>query len=342
MKRSVIHLAIIAVLFCFLHLFSTSSVLAKTYELKIASPFPPMQVITKMVLIPWTKEIEKKSQGKIKTKLFLGGSLGKAPAHYDLAAKGIVDISYHLHDYTPGRFPMTSVFSLPFMTPTAKITSEAMWKTLQEEPDFQKEYSDVKVLALFCHPGGDFHIVSRPVRNVNDFAGLKIRSSNSFVNEALKLWKATPVSMPITETYQAMEKGVVDGTVLPWEGIATFKLDEVTKYTTIADMYTMTMIFVMNKQSWNSLPKDLQKIIDDTTGLGLSIHAGEEFDATDVPFRQRALDKGIEEIILPASEIQKLKDLTMPMREEWVKTMEARGLNAKSVLKTALKHLGLD
>lgn len=342
MKRSLKYLMALSIIFSFFTLVIATNGLAKTYELKVASPFPPMQVITRTIIKPWAAEIEKVSKGKIKAKLFLGGSLGKAPAHYDLAAKGIVDISYHLHDYTPGRFPLTSVFSLPFMTPSAKLASEAMWKTFQEEPDFNKEYKDVKVLALFCHPGGDFHTAKQPVRKVEDFSGLKIRSANSFVNEALKLWRATPVSMPITETYQAMQRGVVDGTVLPWEGIGVFKLDEVTKYSTITDFYTMTMTIVMNKKKWDSLPKDVQQMIESTTGLAMSIRAGEEFDKTDVPFRKRALSKGIEEIILPASEITKLKDLTMPMRDKWVNDMKSKGLNGEKVLKTALKNLGID
>ncbi len=340
MKKPIFISLFIAALFCVVNLFSVSTVVAKTYQLKLASPFPPMQVITRTIIKPWAEEIEKVSKGKIKVKLFLGGALGKAPAHYDLAEKGIVDIAYHLHDYTPGRFPMTSVFSLPFMTPTAKIASEAMWKTYIQEPDFRKEYSNVKVLALFCHPGGDFHTVKKPIRSVADFQGLKIRSANSFVNDALKIWNATPVSMPITETYQAMERGVVDGTVLPWEGLGVFKLDEVTKYSTKADFYTMTMIIVMNKRKWESLPKDVQQMIDSTTGLKMSSHAGAEFDATDAPFRKRALSKGIEEIILPDSEIQKLEDLTIPLREKWVKDMESKGLNGKKVLATALKLLG--
>jgi TRAP-type C4-dicarboxylate transport system substrate-binding protein len=341
MKRSLFRGIIFAITLCITALFSASSVVAETYELKLASPFPPMQVITRTIIKPWAEEIEKVSNGKIRIKLFVGGSLGKAPAHYELAEKGIVDIAYHLHDYTPGRFPMTSVFSLPFMTPSAKITSEAMWKTFEQEPDFRKEYANVKVLALFCHPGGDFHMATKPIRSVADFKGLKIRSANSFVNDALQLWGAIPVSMPITETYQSMERGVVDGTVLPWEGLATFKLEEVTKYSTITDFYTMTMILVMNKKKWDSLPKDVQGMIDSTTGLKMSSKAGEEFDATDVPFRKRVMDKGIQEIILPDSEKQKLIDLTMPMRQKWIEEMKEKGLNGEQVLKTALNLLGI-
>jgi len=340
MKKSILISFISFVTLCFVAFLGAPTTFAKTYELKLASPFPPMQVITRTIIKPWAEEIEKVSKGKIKVKLFLGGALGKAPAHYDLAQKGIVDIAYHLHDYTPGRFPMTSVFSLPFMVPTAKITSEAMWKTFQKEPDFQKEYRDVKVLALFCHPGGDFHMVTKPIRTVADFDGLKIRSANKSVNKVLQLWGAIPVSMPITETYQAMERGVVDGTVLPWEGLAAFKLDEVTKYSTIADFYTMTMILVMNKRKWDSLPRDVKQMIDDTTGLKMSSEAGAEFDATDVPFRKRALDRGIQEIILPEAELTKLQDLTMPMRRDWVKEMTAKGYHAQQVLDTALHYLG--
>lgn len=322
-------------------LLSPISTFAKTHRVIVGSPFPPMQVINRTIIKPWVDEINRRSKGKIKMKYYPGGSLGKTPAHYDLAEKGVAHVGYHLTDYTPGRFPMTSVFSLPFMTPSAKITSEAMWRTFEQEPDFRKEYSKVKLLAIFCHPGGDFHTVSRPIRKLDDFKGLKIRSANGSVNQALQIWGAVPVSMPITETYLSMERRVVDGTVLPWEGMGVFKLSEITKYATVTGFYTMPHIIVMNKKKWNSLPKDMQKLIDDTTGFAMSSRAGAEFDATTAPFRKMALDKGIEEIILPVSELQKLKDLTKPMRITWIKDMEKRGLNGKQVLKTALRNLGL-
>ena len=109
------------------------------------------------------------------------------------------------------------------MIPNATKCSEAMWKTYEKFPAFQKEYSKVKLLALFAHPPGHFHTTKVPIRSINDFKGLKIRTACTSVTQALKIFGAAPVNMPITETYTALESGVVDGTVVPYEGVVIFQ-----------------------------------------------------------------------------------------------------------------------
>jgi TRAP-type C4-dicarboxylate transport system substrate-binding protein len=312
---------------------------AKTIELRFATSFSPKHTMQVRVFEPWGEKINRLTKGKVVVTFFPGGALGKAPDHYALAEKGIADIVYILHDYTPGRFPMTSVFELPFMTPSATRTSRAMWRTYEKFPEFRKEYKKVKVLALFCHPGGDFHTVKKPIASMADFEGMKIRTANPFVTKALKSFGATPVTIPITETYTALERGVVDGTVVPWEGLGIFKLDDLTKYATSADFYTMTMAVLMNKRKWDSLPDDVKNIMAENSGLPMSLACGKAYDDTDAPFKKRALSKGIQVIELPPAEKKKLEDLTIPLRNEWIKDMESRGLPGRAVLDAALQFL---
>ena len=147
--------------------------------------------------------------------------------------------------------------------------------------------------------------------------------------------------MPITETYQSLERGVVDGTVLPYEGIGVFKLDEVTQFTTIGGLYTMPMIIAMNKSKYNAMPDDVKALIDSTTGLNMSMAAGKAFDDAEVPFRERSIKKGREEIILSPQEMDKMKESVKPLRAQWVKDMSAKGYPAQKVLDEALELLGI-
>lgn len=312
----------------------------KTTVLKFSTSFPANHTMQVFVFEPWAKKINTLTKKRITVLFYPKDALGKTSDQYYLAENGKADIVYTLHDYTPERFPMTEVFELPFMTPTAESTSIAMWKVYEKYPEFQREYAKVKVLALFCHPGGDFHTTTQPITKISDFKGLKLRTANPSVTSALNIFGAKPVSLPIHETYSALQKGIVDGTVAPWEGLGIFKLDDITRYATNANFYTMTMMVVMNKKLFESLPDDIQQIINENSGLELSANCGRVYDATDEPFRQRALKKGIVEYKLDAKEIRKLKALTLPLRVRWIKKMESKGLNGKEVLKSAVELIG--
>ncbi len=337
-KNLIVVSSIIGMVACML-IVVASTVSAKTIDLKFATGFSPKHTMQTKVFEPWAEKINKLSNGKVKVTFFPGGALGKTPDHYDLAEKGITDISYTLHDYTPGRFPMTTVFELPFIIKSATGTSKAMWQVYEEFPEFQKEYRKVKVLGLFCHPAGNFNSIQKPIKSLEDLRGMKFRTASPHVTDALKLFGAVPVNMPITETYTALERGVVEGTVLPWEGNFVFKLAELLKYGTETDFYTMTMLVVMNKRKWDSLPEDIKKIIDETTGMALSAEAGKVYDETNDPMRQLCTKKGMQSLQLPMEEKKKLEKLTMPLREKWVKDMEAKGLPGKAVLDAAIQYI---
>jgi TRAP-type C4-dicarboxylate transport system substrate-binding protein len=320
-------------------LFSASCSKEKTIELRIAQPFSPNHIVQTTIFEPWAKKIEEMSGGRVKVTMFSGGALGKAADHYSLAEEGIADITYALQDYTPGRFPLTTVFELPFMIPSAEKTSVAMWKTFEEFPEFREEYSKVKVLALFCHAQGHFNTVKKPIRSLEEFQGMKFRTASPHVTKALKAFGAVPVTMPISEVYTALERGVVDGTVLDWDGLRVFKLAELLKYCTETDFYTMTMMIVMNKRKYDSLPDDIKKMIDQTTGIVMSRDAGKLYDEMKLVEKEQCLEKGMQTIQLPPEDVKKLQALTMPLREEWVKEMDNKKLPGKAVLDAAVRYV---
>ncbi len=334
-KRHTLLFCIVGLFFVFLPQCSSET----TIELRVAQPFAPKHIVQTKIFEPWAKKIEEMSGGRVKVTMFSGGALGKAADHYNLAEEGIADITYALQDYTPGRFPLTTVFELPFMIPSAEKTSVAMWKTFEEFSEFQEEYSKVKVLALFCHTAGHFNTVKKPIKNLEDFQGMKFRTASPHVTKALKAFDAVPVTMPISDSYTALERGVVDGTVLDWDGLHVFKLAELLKYSTEADFYTMTMMIVMNKRKYDSLPDDIKKIIDQTTGIVMSRDAGKAYDEMRLVEREQCLEKGMQTIQLPSEDIKKLQALTMPLREEWVQEMNNKNLPGKAILDAAIRYI---
>jgi TRAP-type C4-dicarboxylate transport system substrate-binding protein len=340
MKKTAVLAIFLVAAFGFMVVLPPTMVGAETIELKFAQPFSPKHTMQKKVFEPWAEKINKMTNGKVKVTFYPGGALGKTPDHYALAEKGIADIIYVLQDYTPGRFPMTTVFELPFMITTAEKTAVAMWKVFEQFPEFRKEYDKVKVLALFCHDAAGFNTVKKPIKALSDLKGMKFRTASPHVTKALKMFGAVPVNMPVTETYTALERGVVEGTVLPWEGNFIFKLAELLKYGTESDWYTMTMMVVMNKKKYDSLPDDVKKVIDETTGLVMSQECGKVYDNVRPIMKGLCQKKGMESLKLNPGERDKLKEVVQPLRAEWVNDMNAKGLPGKAVLEAATKLVG--
>lgn len=316
----------------------SQAVASDTIVLKFAHPYPPMHPQHKEVLVPWAKKIEEGTGGKVQVKFLTGGALGKPGQTYDVVAKGIADIGWDICDYSPGRFLLTTAVELPFMVKSAEKGGVALWKTYEKFPEFQKEYEDTKLLALAPHAPGVISSAKKPIKTLDDLKGMKFKTASSFVTDALQLFGAVPVVQPVTETYTSLERGVVDGVISTYDGIVIFKLNELLKYYTAADFYSMVFWVAMNKDKYNSLPDDVKKVIDDNSGLVFSQIHSASFDDTAARLRTVALKTG-EELKLSDAEQKKLEDLTMPLKDKWVADMEAKGLPGKAVLDTITEYL---
>ena len=140
---------------------------------------------------------------------------------------------------------------------------------------FKNEFKDVKVLWFWVHPPGHFHLAKKQVKVMEDLAGLKIRAATPMLTTMVKALGATPVSIPAPDTYTALERGTVDGTIFPWEAISSFKLAEVLRHHVVVGLYVAPLFTFMNQKKYDSLPPDLKKVIDDLSGAW-----GAEFNGT--------------------------------------------------------------
>jgi TRAP-type transport system periplasmic protein len=306
--------------------------IAAPVELTFAHPYSPMHPQHVEVLVPWAQKVEKETNGEIKIKFMPGGALGKPGQIYDMVQKGLADIGWDICDYSPGKFPLTTVVELPFMVKTAEKSSVALWKTYAKFPAFQKEYSDTKLLCLSAHTPGFFATIKKPIKELNDLKGMKIKTASSFTTDAMQLFGAVPVTQPVTETYTSLERGVLDGVVAPFDGIVVFKLHELLKYYTPADFYTMVFYITMNKDKFNSLPDNIKKIIEKNSGETLSRLHGKSFDGSYAKNKIVCKEKGMKEVPFSKVEMNKLIKVTAPLKDKWIKDMEAKGLPGKAVL----------
>lgn len=298
----------------------------ETVNLTYSNFFPPTHIHGKLG-DAWAKEIGKRTNGKVKITYFPGGALLKGPQMYDGILKGITDIGMSCFAYTRGRFPVMEAIDLPLGYPSGRVATLIINDFYKE---FQpKELAEVKVLYLHAHGPGLLHS-KRPVYKLEDLKGMKVRSTGFFA-KVCKALGAAPVGMSMGETYEALQKGVVEATVSPIEALKGWKQAEVIKYTTESYSigYTTGFYVMMNKKKWNSLPKDVQKVFNEVSTEWISKHA-EAWDVIDVEGRKYTLSLGNKIIPLSKEESARWAEAVKPVIDEWIRSAEGKGFPGKT------------
>lgn len=283
----------------------------------------------------WAKEIEKRTKGRVKINVYPGGTLTKAKDCYDGVVRGISDIGMSCFAYTRGRFPVMEAVDLPLgysdgMTAT-KVANE-FYKKIQ--PD---ELKDVKVLYLHAHGPGLLH-TKKPVATLEDLSKMKIRSTGLSAKVVESLG-GVPVAMPQPSTYEALAKGVVEGTFGPIEALKGWKQGDVIKSTTNCSKigYTTTMFVVMNKQKWNLLSDEIKKIFEEVSNEWIEVH-GRAWDTGDAHGREYSLALKNQIIDLSAEESAKWEKAVQPVIGEYIEKTKTKGLFGQKYI-DALKEL---
>lgn len=308
----------------------------KPIELKFAHFLPPNMFLVRDGFAPWAEAVEERSGGRVKVTFYPAQSLCKAKDDYDAAVTGVADIAWHSIAYTPGRFPLTEILFLPYLGSVTTESANKVYHGLYEKfPEFRKEYSEVKLLWLHAGSPAGLFSAKKPIHKLEDLQKVLIRAvgPNAAVAEALG---AIPVSMTVPDTYLGMEKGTVDAAFVPTEALISFKLSEVTKYLTLGvESGFGPYCVVMNLRVWNSLPEDIQKIIEEESPKTSVLNA-KGWDLKD----REAIDlmkktPGKEVIYIPPEELDRWRAKVRPLYQKWISDRESRGLPGKKVFDEA-------
>ena len=302
---------------------------AQTVTLRLHQFLPPQAIIPAKALVPWAQKIEAESGGKIKVQLFHAMQLGGAPPQlFDQARDGVVDFTWTVLGYTPGRFPKTEVFELPFMSGNAEGSSRAIQEYVEKYA--AEEFKDVKLIAVHTHGPGLFH-TKAPVTGLESLRGMKIRGGSRIINNMLTKLGATPVGMPVPAVTEALSKGVIDGTTIPWEVTPSLKVTELVKnHTTFAGnegLYTQTFAFSMNKASYDKLPADLKAVIDKNSGVEAAAMFGRVMDEGDKVGRGIAERAKNNIVALDLVETQRWRRTAATVETDWINEVKAKGID---------------
>lgn len=311
---------------------------AQQVVLKVAHFLPSTSNIQVNLIQPWCDKIQKESGDKLKCQIYPAMTLGGTPPQlFDQARDGVADIVWTIPTYSAGRFLKSEIFELPFFTHSAKGSSEAYWNYVQKNA--LDEYKGVKPLWLHTNDGSSFHFAKAPPpMKLEELKGMKIRAATRLNSKMLAALGAAPVQMPLPAVSEAMAKGVIDGAMVPWEGLPSVKLQEVSKSHLVVPpgkpkFSNSIFAFVMNQAKYNSLPPELKKVIDANSGGAVSAWAGEKgFDAVVAAHQKMAKDGGNKIEVLSDAELQRWMKASEGVTEEWVKDVTAKGGDGKKLL----------
>jgi TRAP-type transport system periplasmic protein len=302
---------------------------AQNTTLRFHQMLPPQAAIPANAIKPWAEKVEKESGGRIKVQLFPSMQLGgRPPELFDQAKDGVVDIIWTVLGYTPGRFPKSEVFELPFSSGDAESSSRAFWDYVQKNA--QDEFKDVKLIAVHTHGPGLFHS-KEPITKLEDLKGMKVRGGSRVINIMLEQLGATAVGLPVPAVGEALSKGVIAATTIPWEVTPALKVTQIvrnhTGFSGAKGLYTQTFAVAMNKAAYDKLPADLKKVIDANSGIETAAAFGRAMDEGDRTGLDIARKAGNNIITLDAAETNRWQRTAAGVRAAWYREVGSKGID---------------
>lgn len=308
----------------------------KVTELKAATCYMPTHYTMVNAFKPWAKELEEKTGGSLKVAFFDPDTLCPDKEAYDSAASGVVDIGATNCGYTAGKFPISEVIELPFMFNSSEVASMTYWEMIQRFPELQNEFKDAKPIFHWTSALMQIITTNKQVKTLEDLKGMTIISITSLSTDFLHHYGANPIEIPMTDAYLALQRNMAQGIMLPIAPAKSFKITDVAKYITIADISLCPMLGVINWDTFNNLTPEQQQIFTEVTEGKLSRRLGQTLDEGSVEDGNWMKEQGIEFYVLPEKEKERWIKAVEPMYQAWLDKMDKKGIkNAQEILDEA-------
>ena len=307
---------------------------APQLTLKLHHSFSAVSAVHEKFLAPWARKVEADSGGRIRIDLFPSMQLGGAPAHlFDQARDGVADIVWAVPGATPGRFPKSEAFELPFvLSHRALVNSKALEDFAAA--NLQDEFREFHPLCFSCRDHGVLH-TARAIKSIGDLKGLRLHVPNRLAAESVRALGAQGVSVPTPQVPMAISARAIDGCLDPWDAVPGLRLnDSLKNHTDFAEqaLSSATFVLAMNRQAYDRLPRDLKTVIDNNAGQPVASMAGAMWDLEAKAVAGAARDRGEPVVVISGEEMAPWRKATEPVIAAWHKQMKERKLDGDKLL----------
>lgn len=316
---------------------SNTSESAESHNLIVSHAQTANHPIQTKVFNGLAEDLIEETDGRLTLEFYPSNTLGDAGSQYDMAVTREADIALSVHGYSPGRFPLVTVMEMPFLVESAEHGSEILMHLYKEFPELQEEHADTHPLFLYTSEPSQLISKDIKIESPEDMQGLRVRSPSPVGNEILETLGATPISMPMNDVYEALDRGIIDAALVSYEPLYGFALHEVANYITIGDFSATPFFSVMNHRTFNNLSKEDQQVITDLTGIELAKKAGRAYDEDGEIGLQAAIDGGAELIYLEGELLKQWEEALEPMVEKWIVERTKEGYPAQEIYDRAME-----
>ncbi|MBV1694794.1 MAG: TRAP transporter substrate-binding protein [Hyphomicrobiales bacterium] len=301
---------------------------------------PPTHPLVADITMPLCADIEKETAGRVKCNL-LPKAVVAPPQTFDAVRDGLADLSFTVHGYTPGRFPLSEIAEFAFLGDTSEAVSVAYQRIFEKHLKKFDEHKGVHTLAVFTHGPGQIYNTKRAVNSLKDLEGLKIRVGGGMVNEIAKAIGTVPMLKPAPESYELLSQGVADGVFFPKESPLSFRLLPLIKHVTYVPggLYNVSFIMMMNPAKLAQISEADRKVIEKFSGEHLARRAGKAWDAMDAKAEQAVKDAGIPVVRASDAFIAEIKSKTAPLEAAWADKVKAKGADGPAILADLRKEI---
>lgn len=308
----------------------------ETTTLRIGNWLPPHHLIVSGILQPWADAIEAETDGSLQFEL-MTSALGPPPAQFDLLLDQAFDVGYGVSGHNAGRFTMTQVMDLPFMSPDPWAGSAAAWQTYDRFGDDYGEHDGAHVVGLFVHSNPNINMADGRVETLADLEGRTIRVGGNVTGRIMSELGASPVQLPPTEAQTAMARGVADGITFPLESIDFFGITPVINSITRipGGLYTDTFWIAFNQDSWDALTEEQQAAVTKHSGMAIALLAGFAWTNGDTYGESQLIANDVEFITLPEEDVAAAREILSPLETEWLEQANERGFDGEAILNYA-------
>ena len=309
----------------------------ETHNLVVSHFQPGNHPIQTKILDGLAIDMNEQTDGRITMDIYPSNSLGDAGSQYDMAVTREADIALSVYGYSPGRFPLVTVMEMPFLAESAEHASEILMTLYEEFPEMQEEHADTYPLFLFSAEPAQIISKDFKIETPDDMKGLRVRSPSPMANHIIEALGATPISMPMGDVYESLERGVIDAAMVPFETLYNYSFHEVTNYITIGNFSATPFFSVMSEKTYDNFSTADQQTLDSLIGTELAKEAGSVYDVDGEIGLETAIESGAEVIELEGDLLKPWQEALEPVVDTWIEEREKEGYEAQELYERAME-----